>query len=364
MATERLPKGLLLRGDTYHLRFTVKGVMVAESTHTKNLREAERILNKRRAEMHTDVVLLDRRVTNLHAAIDTFCTSRATPAAQRNAERSLKMFKTLPDMPLKRLEPHQVDSLFARMRTNYALSTVAMATTYWNTFCKWCEQNKYAAPKPIKRIRNVEGRTRWLTPEEQVRLLAELDPAKPYPKKCRAMDALKQTNYDLTVMLLDTGLRYTEGADLHWNSVDFERRCIYVRRGKSGTPTTLSMTARLQAVLVRRRSAATGEYVFDDKAGRQNRASVWMKAAAKRAGISSAQGEISPHILRHTFASTMIQNGISLTELQYLLGHSTIEMTQRYSHFRKQDATDKAAEIMNRIAQQTTPVTTNVVQFK
>jgi site-specific recombinase XerD len=44
----------------------------------------------------------------------------------------------------------------------------------------------------------------------------------------------------------------------------------------------------------------------------------------------------------------MVQNGVSLQELQHLLGHSSIEMSLRYAHFQKQDATAKAAAILNK----------------
>ena len=45
----------------------------------------------------------------------------------------------------------------------------------------------------------------------------------------------------------------------------------------------------------------------------------------------------------------MIQNGVQLNQVQHLLGHKNIAMTNRYAHFIKQDVADKAAEILNAI---------------
>jgi site-specific recombinase XerD len=64
-------------------------------------------------------------------------------------------------------------------------------------------------------------------------------------------------------------------------------------------------------------------------------------------GVKDSRLRVCFHTLRHTFASRLVQNGVSLFEVKELLGHSDFSMTQRYSHL-SPEGLQKVVKILNR----------------
>ncbi|MGZ3695749.1 MAG: tyrosine-type recombinase/integrase, partial [Bdellovibrionota bacterium] len=89
-----------------------------------------------------------------------------------------------------------------------------------------------------------------------------------------------------------------------------------------------------------------GEFVFSDEAGNPVDAHHLCRVfhrSQKKAGFSRL---IRFHDMRHTFASHFMMNGGNIYDLQKLLGHSTLEMTQRYAHM-SPDHLEKAIQIVS-----------------
>ena len=222
-----------------------------------------------------------------------------------------------------------------------------MRIHYWNAFANWAIKSKYMIFGKIDNIKNAKNKIVWLTPEEQQRLLNVVHPSYPYPKKSGIKDEQKQNNYDLLVMLMDTGCRYTEVAAIHWSQIDLVKGHIHIKRQKGGANTILTISNQLREVLERRKGI-DDTFVFPTKCLTNNN-STWMKAAVKRANLKNPNGTITLHTLRHSFASNMLQHGLSLAEVSHLLGHSSIATTMVYAHFVKQDSSNKAADILNKL---------------
>jgi integrase len=209
-------------------------------------------------------------------------------------------------------------------------------------------------------------RVRFLTLEEEHRLLAELDPRregrglKPYEQRSAQLKREMWAAQDIVVVLLDTGCRYSEIADIRWKDIDLKRRKIHIFRPKVQNESVLDMTDRVAEIITRRINAKdSAEFVFTNKSGGpRGYARQAIVKAMKRAKL----GTTRIHDLRHTFASRMVQAGLSLQEVAELLGHADIKTTMIYAHLVPNAAAKKAAQTLNSLHENLRPA--NVVQLR
>lgn len=130
--------------------------------------------------------------------------------------------------------------------------------------------------------------------------------------------------------LVWTGMRKSECFRLRWSDVDLERRVITLLETKNGKSRDIPITEDLYEVLRRVPRHIKSEYVFcrpDGQPWKDLRGS--LKAAVARAGIGKP---VTLHTLRHTFASHLVMSGVELLTVMELMGHSTLDMVQRYAH--------------------------------
>lgn len=205
-------------------------------------------------------------------------------------------------------------------------------------------------------------RLRYLDSNDEAALLRELDPksarsgVKMPENRNPEMQRNLQDNYDLVIMLLDTGCRYSEAANLPWTAVNLDAGTLNIYRSKVNNEDVLFMTDRLREVVARRRaeSRPDARYIFENKSGSaRGYAAQGIKKAMDRAGVNDPDvvkekgGKVTMHTLRHSYASKLVKNGVSLFEVSVLLGHSDPKMTQRYAHLAPNDASRKAVGIIN-----------------
>jgi len=143
-------------------------------------------------------------------------------------------------------------------------------------------------------------------------------------------------------LLYSSGLRISEAIDLAVSDVDFENMFITVT-GKGNKQRMVPMGKEAARLLNKYRKESRpaiigsreSEYLFISKKGSQlNRKSVWrlLKNYVTRTEIKK---NITPHTLRHSFATHLIENGADLRSVQELLGHMDISTTQIYTHMAK-----------------------------
>jgi integrase/recombinase XerD len=146
-------------------------------------------------------------------------------------------------------------------------------------------------------------------------------------------------NRALLELLYSTGARISEAVGLDVDDVDTQARAVLLR-GKGGkqrlVPIGRPAIAALDAYLVRGRpelaskGRGTAAIFLNARGGRLSRQSAWqvLQDAAERAEITSA---VSPHTLRHSFATHLLEGGADVRVVQELLGHASVTTTQIYT---------------------------------
>ena len=139
--------------------------------------------------------------------------------------------------------------------------------------------------------------------------------------------------------LYATGVRVSELVGLLLTTLDLEEGlCTVFGKGSKermvplGRPACEALSRYLREVRPALEKGKGGGYVFLNQRGRSlSRTAVWkiVKAAARLAGL---EGRVSPHMLRHTFATHLLEGGADLVAVQELLGHADISTTQIYTH--------------------------------
>ena len=148
----------------------------------------------------------------------------------------------------------------------------------------------------------------------------------------------------LLELCYSTGARISEVVGLDVDDVDLDLERAAARLlGKGGkervVPVGSFALAAVDAYLVRARPAlaAAGRgnaaLFLNTRGARLSRQSAWavLRQAARRAGIQGAD-EVSPHTLRHSFATHLLQGGADVRVVQELLGHASVTTTQIYTH--------------------------------
>src|SRR5690554_2897293 len=136
-------------------------------------------------------------------------------------------------------------------------------------------------------------------------------------------------------LLYSAGLRRSELLNLKLQDIDSKRMSILVKNSKGGKDrVTLLNENVLKDLRKYYKKWKPKKYLFEGKEGTQYSASSVLniiKKAAKKAGIKK---NVSPHILRHSFATHLLENGTDLLYIQELLGHSSSKTTEIYNESR------------------------------
>lgn len=346
------------RGNSqnFYVQFRLAGRTIIRSARTGNRRAAEQFEAQLRAQIHAQVFLGEKPRIRLSDAFALFARCKEGTANHKNILGHIRTISaTVPDCDyLDQLSlEHMERYLDGRRRGGIAPQTQKNGLAVISGTIKLARQRRFRVPDlQLPSVKVANGRLRYLSTEEERLLLKALDPMRQGPGLYRSpnrepeLRQQLQDLHDLVVLLLDTGARCSEIRRLRWQHIDLEAGIIHLWRPKVSNESVLFITRRSHTILQRRKLTATSEYLFANKYGgmRNHTHSSWRKAF-NRAGLS----DCTIHTIRHTHASRLIQNGLSVYEVQTVLGHSDPKTTMRYAHLEQAAVTAKARTVMDNI---------------
>ena len=251
---------------------------------------------------------------------------------RRDIEK-LEVFARKKDRPLSSLDASEIREFLRGLhRRGLSFRSVARATSAVRGLFRFAAAEGFSASDPTEQIdsaRAPQSLPRYLTLEEVENLLKAPDASTPEGLRDRAMLEL----------LYATGLRVSELVSLRTRDLHFEAGYLVCRgkgRKERVVPYGRSAKKWIERYLVSGRpllSPKPGEGgLFLSRRGRpmtRQRFFQLLKGYGRLAGIKRT---LSPHVVRHSFATHLLERGADLRSLQLMLGHSNIGTTQIYTH--------------------------------
>ena len=248
---------------------------------------------------------------------------------------------------LRDISPMQIQAIMASVsdKSNSLQSKILVLLR--NIF-RAAQDNGLIAKSPVSTMLKPAGKKTQekvaLTPQES-RLLLE-----------RVTNPRAKT---FLLIALHTGMRRGEILGLHWEDIDFSNKLIHVQHNAVLTETTttvsenlktaagvrtIPLTEELEAWLLARKKNSHSQYVIAMENPQPLTKSSY-KSMWKLIERELPEAHVTAHILRHTYITRLFEAGLDIKEVQYLAGHSTVDMTLRvYTHYDRRSREAQTAE--------------------
>jgi len=255
----------------------------------------------------------------------------------KDFERELNMLlQEVGNFYLSEITPKLL-SEYVRKRGQKSIYVHSKCLRYLKAIFNWAVQQQYLTENPCKNIKPIK------IPEKQPLFLSKSD----FQSLLNATD--NKDLKDIVIFAVNTGLRKGEIISLQWSQINFQGRYVildnenHTTKSKKVRTIPLNMTA---FEVLNKRKNLNHKFVFSLNGDAINPDFVCkqFKKCVIKAGLNS---KLKFHSTRHTFASWLVQRGVSIYEVSKLLGHSDIKTTEIYSHLRADDLIDSVRRLDN-----------------
>jgi integrase/recombinase XerC len=238
----------------------------------------------------------------------------------------------------KRVLPREVDASHLRVYVSalhdagYARTSIARKLASLRSFYRFAQRQGMADTNPAKPLRNPRGQRKlphFLTGDEVKTLLESPD----------SNDAMGLRDIAILEVIYSAGLRVSEVVGMNDRDLDFDEGTVRIRgKGKKeriGSIGTHAARALKTYYAVRKR-ADHGDSkdlpTFTNKFGQRLTARSIARMLEKHIKVSGLDTRTTPHTLRHSFATHLLDRGADIRSVQEMLGHKSLVTTQIYTH--------------------------------
>ncbi|HOF40643.1 MAG TPA: site-specific integrase [Candidatus Hydrogenedentes bacterium] len=337
------------KSGIYYVKFKQGGRWHYRSLSTKNRRQADKekteIERRLAARVETSAPRKDITFAALKIRYLEWAAGHRRPQTIESRERALERFPLLTGVEtVARVQPDHVEAFKRRylegaepLRKAVGPRTVNEALGALRAVVNRAQRQKwYTGPNPFAQVEMLpepKRRPAWLA-KEQIESVLE------------AAELHGRNAHLFFAQCLYAGMRKDEALNARWEWYDLGKGLIHIAEGHGWTPKTgnrtLPLHSRLREILREYGPPANGQgyLIAPEKAWGKNRYRFEIRRTFDAVAVAAGLSELTPHVLRHTFASQLAMAGVSLWKISQFLGHTTMRTTQIYAHLRPEGDED------------------------
>lgn len=264
--------------------------------------------------------------------LDRFLESLGSDKTRTAYEKDLRMLdEHLAELNIgiSEVRPRHLLSFKAKLEGLYSGATVNRYLSSARSYLKWLVINEYVSESVLAavQVKNAKAQTKLpklLTREQLEDILCAFDQS--------TLTGIR--DYTIFVLCLYTGVRISEATNFNVEDIDLSARRAMVVDGKGSKDRVVLFNQDVELTLRRyltlRQNPTSGPLFVNERGNRIT--DRWFQKTLKSIGLRVGRADVSPHLLRHQFATELLERtGGNLSVVQKLLGHSRIETTQRYT---------------------------------
>lgn len=240
----------------------------------------------------------------------------------------LFFFKCLNNKDIREIETPDIRKflIYLKKERNYCAASIHRKLCCLKTFCKFLIKEKYLVQDPVGNIDSPKvprALPKFISIEDIEMILKSVT---------------SKRDQAIIELLYSTGLRVSELCLLNLDDLDFEQQVIKVRRAKGRKQRYVLFNERvkgtLEEYLTKRQKKVQQEpqALFLNKYGKRIHSISVQRIISKYREMLNLPEHLTPHCLRHTFATHLLQNGADIRSIQELLGHNSLSTTEIYTH--------------------------------